>query len=179
MTGMPHPLDLLAQAVNVAGNSLHAASGVRPTSPTPCSEWDLGTLVFHVADSAATLRELIAGDAPGPPPAAGCVPAQRELRRLAQAVHDAPRQDPAVELIALTGSFELTIHAWDINQATGSTERLPADLVSTLLTFAPVVLNDIDHAGLFATSRPPTASQCTDTEQLLALFGRGPRNGVT
>jgi uncharacterized protein (TIGR03083 family) len=174
---MPHPLDLLAQAVNVASNSLHTARGILPTSPTPCSEWDLGTLVFHLADSAATLRELIVGDAPGAPPAAGCVPAQRELRRLRDAVHDAPRQDPAVELIALTGSFELTIHAWDINQATGSTERLPADLVSTLLNFAPVVLNDIDHAGLFATTRPPTAGQCAEAERLLALFGRGPGPG--
>jgi uncharacterized protein (TIGR03083 family) len=174
MTGMPHPLDLLAQAAKVAADSLHTASGVAPTSPTPCSEWDLGTLVFHVADSAATLRELIVGDAPGPPPGAGCGPAQRELRRLRDAVHDAPRDDPAVELIALTGSFELTIHAWDINKATGSTERLPDDLVSTLLNFAPVVLEDIDHTGLFATTRSPTAGQCTDAERLLALFGRAP-----
>jgi uncharacterized protein (TIGR03083 family) len=172
--GTPHPLHLLAQAVKVASSSLHTASGALPTSPTPCSEWDLGTLVFHVADSAATLREIIVGDAPGPPPAAGCASAQRELRRLGDAVHDAPRHDPTVELIALTGSFELTIHAWDIDQATGSTERLPADLVSALLDLAPVVLDDIDHAGLFATARPSTAGQCTDAERLLALFGRAP-----
>jgi hypothetical protein len=172
MSGAPNPLNLLTRAVEVLSASLTEASHFLPTRPTPCTEWDLGTLVFHVADSAATLTELLLGDPPGPPPTGGCAAAHGELRRLLAAAAHAPQRDPAVELVALTGSFELTIHAWDINQAVASTDHLPDDLVKALLSVAPLVLNEIDRGGLFATTTVPRPGRRTDTDRLLALFGR-------
>jgi hypothetical protein len=72
----------------------------------------------------------------------------------------------------LTGAFELTVHAWDITESTRCTMPMPSDLVSTLLSLAPVVLGEVDRDGLFDPSHPPAPSQSTDLDRLLALFGR-------
>lgn len=49
----------------------------------------------------------------------------------------------------MTGAFELTVHAWDITESTRCETPLSDDLVSTLLTFAPLVLDHVSRAGLF------------------------------
>jgi uncharacterized protein (TIGR03086 family) len=172
MTALPHPLDLLTRAAELMSGSLEGASQVLPTHPTPCTEWDLGTLVHHVAYSVCALAEIIEGSEPGPAPKGGCTHAQLQIRRLLETIARAHRNSPSIELTALTGAFELTVHAWDIKESTGSPEPLPAELVSTLLSFAPVVLNNVERGGLFGTNLPPSADQSTDTDRLLALFGR-------
>jgi hypothetical protein len=83
-----------------------------------------------------------------------------------------PRDRPDIQLAALTGAFELTVHAWDINESTHRGVPLPADLVSALLRLAPVVLGNVERDGLFDASYPPASDQCTDTDRLLATFGR-------
>ena len=172
MTAPSHPLDLLTQAAHLMSASLDNAAQVMPTRPTPCTEWDLGTLVHHVSASVAALTELISGATPGPGPKGGCAYAQVEIRRLLRTVAQAPHDRPDIDLAALTGAFELTVHAWDVNEATGRHAPLPADLVSTLLSLAPVVLGNVNREGLFDPSHPPSSDQCTDTDRLLALFGR-------
>ncbi|MCW2547926.1 MAG: hypothetical protein JWN96_2386 [Mycobacterium sp.] len=172
MTTRSHPLDLLSRAAQLMSASLEGAAQVLPTRRTPCAEWDLGTLVHHISDSVAALTELISGAPRAPRPKGGCTYAQGEIRRLLQAIEQAPRDRPAIDLTALTGAFELTVHALDVNASTGRDTPLPADLVSTLLSFAPVVLGRIDREGLFDSSYPPSSDQSSDTDRLLAMFGR-------
>jgi hypothetical protein len=90
---------------------------------------------------------------------------------LAKVVTRAPRNVPAVALTALTGSYELAIHAWDIAEATGRGPALPTSLVEALLTYAPVVLGDVDRGGLFAAAGDPSCTR-DDHDRLLAMFGR-------
>ncbi|WP_435128573.1 maleylpyruvate isomerase N-terminal domain-containing protein [Actinacidiphila sp. bgisy144] len=174
MTGAPHALDLLVRSARVMRGCLNGALRADPAGPTPCSAWDLGTLVLHVADSAEVLAELL-GDG-GPVPVSrtdvGCVRAGSAVEELITVAGRAPRGRRDVELTALTGAFELAVHAWDIGASTGVPAPLPADLASTLLALAPVVLGDVERAGLFGAGRPPSPAQCTDTDRLLALFGR-------
>ncbi|GIH15531.1 maleylpyruvate isomerase family mycothiol-dependent enzyme [Rugosimonospora africana] len=170
MTGIPPAVQLLARAIDLVSRSIDNASRADPTSPTPCTEWDLGTLVRHVAHSAASIRELMEGSPPAPPPPAGCSAARSELRRLREAVASVPRCG-GVDLVALTGVYELTVHAWDIDRAVGSSDELPLDLVDALLIYAPRVLHEIERTGLFADEVSPSATR-TDTDRLLALFGR-------
>ena len=171
MNGRPDPLELLPQAAYVISRSIVAASTASPASPTPCTEWDLGTLVRHVADSAATLAELIEGAQRAERPIGGCAQARRELQRLVEVARGASRENPVIDIAAVAGTFEFTIHAWDINQATGRTAIMPADLVRTLLVLSPVVLGHGQRSGLFADEVPVPAA-CTETDRLLALFGR-------
>jgi uncharacterized protein (TIGR03083 family) len=172
MTTPSHPLALLTQAAHLVNASLDGAAEAPPTRRTPCTDWDLRTLVRHVSESAAALNELIGGAPPGPRPDGGCGQAQLEIEGLLGTIALAPRDRPDIDLAALTGAFELTVHAWDIDASTGRPTPLPADLVSTLLSFAPVVLGTIKRDGLFAPGHPPSLAQSTDTDRLLAMFGR-------
>ncbi|MDT5015781.1 MAG: hypothetical protein QOD39_1941 [Mycobacterium sp.] len=174
MKELPQAMDLLLTAAEVASRSIDAAAQADPASQTPCTEWDLATLIRHLADSALVLRQLLDGTMPELPPPAGCAAAQHELARLRDAVDRAPRSVPSLDLAALAGSYELTVHAWDINRTTRNNECLPRDLVSSLLELAPLVLDDIDRTGLFAAPLPP-GSERSDEERLLALFGRRDR----
>ncbi|OHV60705.1 hypothetical protein BCD48_40735 [Pseudofrankia sp. BMG5.36] len=162
---------MLLVAADLMSASLHVARRTLPTRPTPCSEWQLGQLVHHVADSASTLTEVITGAAPIPTTTTGCIRAELSLNELRQAVSDAPANAPAVDLTSLTGAFELTVHAWDIDTAVGATPRLPADHVRALVRLAPIVLSEIDRGGLFG-ARLASPSGASDTQRLLALFGR-------
>jgi uncharacterized protein (TIGR03083 family) len=167
----PHALDAFTDAIEVVSQAVAGATDVSHDLPTPCTQWNLGTLVRHVADSARSLREILCGVPPGLPPPPGCTVAQASFRELAEVVTRASRGAPAVALTALTGSYELAIHAWDIAETTGNGPALPAPLVEALLIYAPVVLADIERAGLFAAQRDP-AGRCSDHDRLLAMFGR-------
>jgi hypothetical protein len=167
----PHALDAFAEAIEVVSQAVAGATDVSHDLPTPCTEWNLGTLVRHVSDSARQLREILCGVPSGLPPPPGCAVAQASFRELARIVTRASREAPAVALTALTGSYELAIHAWDIAETTRNGPTLPTSLVEALLIYAPVVLADVERAGLFAAQRDP-AGRRSDNDRLLAMFGR-------
>ncbi|MFG2359027.1 hypothetical protein [Streptomyces sp. NPDC048521] len=167
----PHPLDLLVQASEAVLHSLDRAALADPAAPTPCTRWNLGTLVRHITDSTTSTRELLTGMPPGRPPEPGCAPARHEVRRLRAAVADIPRETARVRWGALLGSYELTLHAWDVDQSTGCPAPLPPTLAEALLAFAPLVVDGVDRTGLFAAPLPPPRPD-HPTDRLLALFGR-------
>ncbi|MFF6995466.1 hypothetical protein ACFY93_10960 [Streptomyces sp. NPDC008313] len=173
---LPHrldPLNLLDQASKAAWMSLHRAALTDPQAPTPCTRWNLSTLVRHITDSTASTREILTGLPPGRPPEPGCARARHELSRLRTAVAGLPRETARVRWGALLGSYELTLHAWDVNQSTGCRGSLPPTLVEALLAFAPLVVDGVDRTGLFAAPLPPPRPD-RPTDRLLALFGRQP-----
>lgn len=167
----PHPLDLLVQASGAALGSLRRAAYADPAAPTPCTRWNLATLVRHLADSTAAARELLTGLPSGPPPRPGCTPARHELHHLRDTVRNLPRNAADLHFVALPASYELALHAWDINQATGCCTPLPPTLVEALLGYAPLVVDGVDRTDLFAAPLSPLRPDCP-TDRLLALFGR-------
>ncbi len=172
MSAPPKARDLLRCGVLLARTSVQDAIGIDPRRPTPCTEWDLSALVRHLADSARLIRELLNDDSPtaaAPPP--GCAAALRELGELVDAVDRSPFATPGDDLIALTGAYELSLHAWDVSQAAGRPAELPAELITGLLVYAPHVVSGISRADLFAEPVPPQET-ATDLDRLLGLFGR-------
>jgi hypothetical protein len=108
----------------------------------------------------------------------------RAVRLAIAGIDDASRAVPAAqwgsvghELVAIVGSFELTIHSWDLRQASGEGAELPRDLVTTLLALAPRALDDVYRSGLFG-EEVPAPEACTDLDRLLALFGRSSARGA-
>lgn len=169
-----HPLDLLHESIAVAGSAMRRAAEVSHAMPTPCPAWTLGTLVRHLADSAHSLRELLLDEPPGAPPLPGCSAAQAAFASLDGVVASASREDDLVMMAALMGSYELTLHAWDIDEAASAPGAIPEPLVSELLTRAPLVLAHGQRSGLFGPEIP-VAAGCTELDRLLALFGRSGR----
>jgi hypothetical protein len=172
-----HPFTLLARSTAVLSRSLDETEHLLPTRETPCADWDLGTLIGHVSDSVRVLTESLAGSPAGASPRDCRQRARLEIGQLSIAVRRAELRGEDVELMALTGAYELTLHAWDISESTRVAMTPPADLVGALLTLAPRVLEDIDRAGLFGPSLPPLA-EGSELERLLGLFGRRPRAAV-
>ena len=166
-----HGLDLLDESLDAADAAIAAAAGAPHHLPTPCREWDLGVLVRHLADSARALHELISGSPQGPPPLPGCSAAQAAIMELGELAASASREDPQVALTALTGSYELVVHAWDISEALSSSCPVSPTLASELLSLAPVVLAHGQRQGLFAPALEPGAGQ-SDLERLVGIFGR-------
>ncbi|MEU9397020.1 hypothetical protein AB0D86_44400 [Streptomyces sp. NPDC048324] len=136
----------------------------------------------HLADStAATTRELLTGLLPGPPPQPGCAPTRHELQHLRATVPNLPRNPVRVRWAALLASYELALHAWDINQVTGCRTPLPPALVEALPGYVPLVVDGVDRTSLFAAALPPprpphrptagplrpTRRTCADTDRTI------------
>jgi uncharacterized protein (TIGR03083 family) len=77
------------------------------------------------------------------------------------------------DLAAGAGALEVSVHGWDIAQACGSREPVPAALAARLLGLAPLLVPAAGRAPLFAEPGPiPPAGSPGD--QLTAYLGRSP-----
>jgi uncharacterized protein (TIGR03086 family) len=76
-------------------------------------------------------------------------------------------------LLIATAALEITVHGWDVGQATGRRTPIPHDLARGLLAIAQQVIDAEDRGPRFASPRPTSAGAGAD-EKLLAWTGRGP-----
>ena len=170
---------------------LDRANRISPTqwsAETPCAEWDVRTLVNHIAGEYVWMPELLAGktiaevgdrfegDLLGDDPAGRLI----EARDMAMAALEAPGalertvhlsfgDVPATEY-AKQMAIDSTIHAWDLARATGGDEQLDPELVE--LDYAELRRSGEDwrSAGLFGAQTD--AADDSTQARLLALTGR-------
>ena len=76
-------------------------------------------------------------------------------------------------LLVATAALEITVHGWDVGQATGRGRPIPEDLARGLLTIAEHVIDAGDRGPRFAVPRA-TAEGAGPDAQLLAWTGRTP-----
>jgi len=159
---------------------------------TPCSEWDVRTLVHHLLYEqywVAPLFEgleidqvgdrfegdLMGGDASAWPGllASSIERAHAAVARpgaLDRTVHlsfgDASGREYAIQLIA-----DLAIHAWDLAQATGQDGTLESGVVALLLPWTEVNAELLAGSGMFGV-RIDAAPDAPDDVRLLGQLGR-------
>jgi len=161
---------------------------VRPDQlerPTPCTGWTLGHLLAHMEDALDAFTEAAAGRvavAPAPPTDSR-VDALREKACALLGAWTAAR--PASDEVAVgdlgldapllvaTAALEITVHGWDVGQATGRGTRIPDDLARGLLGVAQHVIDVSDRGPRFAGPRPAPPTAPSD-QRLLAWTGRVP-----
>lgn len=150
--------------------------------PTPCAGWTLGRLLAHMEDALDAFTEAATGRVEvGPAPSAGTrVEALRDkacaLLGAWTAARDRGRVDVGdlgldAPLLVATAALEITLHGWDVGQATGRGTPVPADLAAGLLAVAQHVIAPGDRASRFAHPRPVGAGAPPDV-RLLAWAGR-------
>ncbi len=153
--------------------------------PTPCTGWTLGRLLAHMEDALDAFTEAAAGRVEMEPVPAtntrieairekacallGAWTAARPLSTQRVHVGDVDLDAP---LLVATAALEITVHGWDVGQATGRRTPIPEDLALGLLAIAQQVINEADRGSRFATPRPTSAEAGAD-ERLLAWTGRG------
>jgi uncharacterized protein (TIGR03086 family) len=159
---------------------------------TPCSQWDVRTLVHHLLSEqrwvpplfeGLTIEQvgdrfegdLLGGDASRWPgllassiEGAHAVVAQPGA--LEQTVHlsfgDATGHEYVIQLTA-----DLAIHAWDLARATGQDDTLDPGTVALLLPWTEANADLVTGSGLFG-SRIDTGPAAPDDVRLLGLLGR-------
>lgn len=168
---------------------LEALSGLTHehlTRPTPCADWNLRTLLLHIADAADGLAGLVAtGELsfPTPPRTDDADPvavAHDRVRRLLDIVESAGRRHALADeprrwatTAAHAGAIELAAHAWDINMTVGEDRAIPAELATELLELATSLIDDDSREPRFGpvVSDLPTA---TTSDRFIAFLGRRP-----
>jgi uncharacterized protein (TIGR03086 family) len=181
---------LLASAVRYALASAGPVTSPMLSRPTPCTEWDLETLLDHVSDSAGVLHQALTAGCAGlaPPPGDGkpvLDPVRglhRQTARLLATCAAGPAQRPVAigdrelttNMVVLAGALEITIHGWDISAACGPRQPVPPGLAAILLPLAPLLITPATRPGLFADPVPVTA-QASLGDQLVAFLGRQPQ----
>ncbi len=187
---------LLAGAISYA---LGVCALVRPgemTLPTPCADWDLGTLLAHLSDSMADLETAIRTgclDLERPPDEAGGDPVETLRDRAAQllcAAYGYGGPGPLVAvgglplpagLVVCTGAVEIAVHGWDVSAALGSAggagagrggvRPIPAALATRMLRLGPLLV--AGREGLFAVPVEVPA-QASPGDRLVGYLGRRP-----
>jgi uncharacterized protein (TIGR03086 family) len=157
--------------------------GTRPDQlalPTPCTDWDVRTLLNHIVGGPAVFVGILSGaradwnapqpDVLGDDPAAAFRSARQTLEG---AFQDYP------EKAGPTKSYivgETTIHAWDLAEATGQTGRLDPGLAETALALLRERLTPEMRASSTAFGpEVPVAADAPAYERLAGFLGRQPR----
>nr|WP_246242350.1 TIGR03086 family metal-binding protein [Flexivirga aerilata] len=154
---------------------------------TPCERWDLAALFAHMEDSLLAFTEAVTGAVSMRSPVTGrsSVEPVRRLQTLAGELLGAWEPPPergatrigtapmATSLVAAAGALEIAVHGWDVGEATGGADPIPAALAGELLAVAPVLIGPHDRGVRFAAARPIVAG-ASESDRLLALAGRRP-----
>jgi uncharacterized protein (TIGR03086 family) len=159
---------------------------VRPEQldrPTPCAGWTLGRLLMHMEDALDAFTEAAAGrvEVDPVPPTDTRIEALREKACALLGAWASARPVPDrvavgdlgldAPLLVATAALEITVHGWDVGQATGRRTHVPDDLARGLLPVAEHVIDPRDRGSRFASPRP-TAPAAPADERLLAWTGR-------
>lgn len=200
MTGDPSSGPALEVAVELLERSLGhtrmALADVRPVHlarPTPCARWDLDDLLWHMDDALDAFTEAAAGRVPHVPGPAVLAPerpagVEARLGRLQQkACHllglwSAPPGGPVLvgglplpaDRLVGAAALEITVHGWDVGQATGEARPIPADLAAALMPVAAAAVAAGDRGRRFAPPLLLPGGVPAD-RRLLAFLGRAPR----
>jgi uncharacterized protein (TIGR03086 family) len=181
---------LLAGALRYA---LRACALVKPAelaAPTPCVEWDIRALLWHLGESVADLeaglrsgslddswpQDRLPDDADADPLG---VLRDRAAALLCACYDGGPAGRFIVVgglplpagIVACTGAVEIAVHGWDVSAALGRGGAIPPRLATRLLVLCPLLA--ASREGLFAPAVPVLA-QASPGDRLLGYLGRDP-----
>lgn len=189
---MDHPdpgVELLERALLYTRSALVHVRPGHLTRPTPCAGWDLDRLLDHMHDALVAFEEGAAGEIdPDPPPhaldvrvatlqakACDLLGAWSGARTTLVRVGGLP---VPTAVVVRAAALEITVHGWDVAQATGRPAPIPPDLARSLSTVATALVDDADRGPRFAFPRDP-GPHPGPAERLLAFLGRTPATAAT
>jgi uncharacterized protein (TIGR03086 family) len=180
---------LFRRAAEGFGRHVHAVDAGQWHDPTPCDDWDVRTLVNHVAveqlwvpplasgSTVADVGESLDGDQLGDDPVAAWDAAvEASLRAfeapgaLAGTVQLSSGARPMAEYC-----WEMTtdalIHSWDLARGIGADETLDDELSQLVYDRTLPLAEQLQESGMFKPPVPVPDDAPLQT-RLLAIFGR-------
>lgn len=180
-------LGMLERAVGYTRLALQHVTPELLCLPTPCSRWRLGTLLDHMGESleglidAADLGQPAPAAPPGPPSPVDAVERLRVGACSLLGSWSALARDDDVmvgdrlltsSFLARAGALEIAVHGWDVSQATGLREPIPAALARDLLPWADSLVGEPDRPDRF--DHPLDGPAIGPSSRLLRFLGREP-----
>jgi uncharacterized protein (TIGR03086 family) len=166
---------VLARALDQAGDVLDHVAPDQARLPTPCGDWDLGTLMDHLLDAPRRFLAMMRGErvdwsAPAPHVAEEWGPAFHVAADdLVHAWHEHPDAG-AVQTDWQTA--EVAVHTWDVATAIGwPTGRLDPEVAQRALAFLRANLTGADRGPAFGPPQPAPGGS-GPYEELAAYAGR-------
>jgi uncharacterized protein (TIGR03086 family) len=180
-------LGMLERAIGYTRLALQHVTPALLCLPTPCSRWRLATLLDHMGESlealvdAADLGHMAPAAPPGPPSPVDAVERLRVGACSLLGSWSALARDDDVmvgdrlltsSFLARAGALEIAVHGWDVSQATGLREPIPAALARDLLPWADGLVGDHDRPDRF--DHPLDGPAIGPSSRLLRFLGREP-----
>jgi uncharacterized protein (TIGR03086 family) len=197
MTDPPHgAIGLVAAAISYALGACASLTPEEMSQPTPCTQWDLRTLLAHLGESMADLEAGLRtgqlgleprnpGDRTAPPETAPGDPVEILRDRAAELLYatycsGTPGQFVTVGalpvpagVVVCTGAVEIAVHGWDVAAARGCYGPIPASLATRLLRLCPLLI--AGREGLFADP-VEVPGQASPGDKLVGFLGRSPEH---
>jgi uncharacterized protein (TIGR03086 family) len=187
---LPQSVELLERALGYTRGQLAEVTTDQLDAATPCTDWDLRTLLEHMDDALDAFLEAAGGVValrarPADATAAGIIGRVQTKACTLVGVWAAAaeRHETTVDigaaavpswLLVQTAALEITVHGWDVGRTAGTAGRMPVALARGLLPVAAVVVAPADRGVRFA--RPVRVPPGAPADQvLLAHLGRSPQ----
>jgi uncharacterized protein (TIGR03086 family) len=174
-------VELLERALGYTRVALADVTDEALGNRTPCAGWRLGRLLAHMEDALDAFIEAASGtvrvDPPRPTETRVDALREKACTLLGAWARAAPAEVQVAgvgldsSVLVGTAALEITVHGWDVGQATGRGAAIPEDLARRLLEVAQEVVDDTDRRTRFRRSRPVSAD-ATHEARLLAYLGR-------
>jgi uncharacterized protein (TIGR03086 family) len=177
---MSTPIDsviILSRALDQTGDVLADIHSDQLSSPTPCSDWDVGRLVSHVVADPRHFLEMADGGTPDWSAEPGRVMYWAATFRSAadDLIHRWHQAGDAADPRSVDWqTAEFAVHTWDLARATGQTEhlgRLDPEVAERALAFMTASLTDDNRGGAFGAEQPVPADAPV-YDRLAAYAGR-------
>jgi len=179
-TALAGAVELLERSLGYTRVALAGVTEARLAAPTPCRNWTLRDLLAHMDDSLDAFTEAAGGSVAltGAPSAPRVMVLQQKACAL-MGLWSGPgpagirvgELDLATDLLVATAALEITVHGWDVAQATGERTPIPEELARQLLPIAHHTVTGIDRGVRFAEALPEPAGATSDV-RLRAFLGR-------
>ena len=179
-TALAGAVELLERSLGYTRMALAGVTDASLANPTPCRDWTLCDLLAHMDDSLDAFTEAAGGSVALTPTRAGppvVVLQQKACALLGLWSGESPSGvrvggvDLATDLLVATAALEITVHGWDVAQATGAGTPIPEELARHLLPIAHGTVSEEDRGIRFAPALPEPVEATADV-RLRAFLGR-------
>jgi uncharacterized protein (TIGR03086 family) len=170
-------MDVLTRALDQTEGVLSAIPADKLSDDTPCSEWDVATLVAHVVIDPRNFVTMSSGGEPDwsarpPLPADWTAEFRAAADDLVQMWREAGESASAEAMDWQTAEF--AVHTWDLVRATGLSRDLDPEVAQRGLDFMSTALTP-DNRGKAFGPVVPIGDDAAVYDRLAAFAGRNPR----
>lgn len=172
------PVTMFERAATDAAAVARTVTDEQRTLPTPCSEWDVGALLDHLAGGTAYLLGAVgAGTATGWPDAApidACLAALREPGALERRCTSPAGFEWSVAEAAAGTAMDQFVHTWDLRTAIGRPAAMDAELAGAIAAMFLPHMPEIGRQAGFVGPEVPVGADAPAADRLLGAMGRRP-----